>query len=86
MVDEEAEYAYNNIKTKYIYPFTFAHLIFFSKAKILKIFQDKQLFQRKSEIQTSSSFETMKILYRLSISSLVSQLHTLFLHIAYLVY
>ena len=46
MVDEEAEYAYNNIKTKYICPFTFAHLIFFLKAKILKIFQNKQLFQR----------------------------------------
>ena len=59
MVDEEAEYAYNNIKTKYICPFIFAHLNFnfFSKAKILKVFQDKQLFQRKSEIQTSSSLK-----------------------------
>lgn len=47
MVDEEAEYAYNNIKTKYIYPFTFAHLIFFFEGKKTKNFSKQAIIPKK---------------------------------------
>ena len=46
MVDEEAEYAYNNIKTKYICPFTFAHLIFF-EGKNTKNFSRQAIIPKK---------------------------------------
>jgi hypothetical protein len=48
MVDEEAEYAYNNIKTKYICPFTFAHLIFiFFEGKNTKNFSRQAIIPKK---------------------------------------
>ena len=49
MVDEEAEYAYNNIKTKYICPFTFAHLnfIFFFEGKNTKSFSKQAIIPKK---------------------------------------
>ena len=44
-------------------------IIVFLRAKILKVFQIKQFFHRNSEKQANSTFETLKILHRLSISS-----------------